>query len=145
MRLHVSRWEFFLFKFILDACALIDITVGECIPSSSQETSTRSWNSCNHPWCSSGVGLSSLPQFDSPVSVSSVRKHTGHQVLVLSCVLSSVWSCNHFLFCVWQGYQGRKHPADRARAGKTSRFWFCLHRLSGQLLCWDSILVRYKT
>lgn len=41
-RLHVLRWEVSLFKFILDFCFLIDITVGECISSSSQETSARS-------------------------------------------------------------------------------------------------------
>lgn len=68
-----------------------------------------------------------------------------HQVLLPSGVLSSVWSFNHFLLCVWQRYQSRKHFADRARAGKTSRFWICLYRLPCQLLCWDSILVSYKT
>lgn len=38
---------------------------------SSQETSAGSWNSCNYTWCSSRFGLSSLPNHDSPVSVSS--------------------------------------------------------------------------
>lgn len=38
---------------------------------SSQETSAGSWNSCNYTWCSSRFGLSSLPNYDSPVSVSS--------------------------------------------------------------------------
>lgn len=69
----------------------------------------------------------------------------GTKCLCPQAFLFSVWSCNHSLLCVWQRYKGRKHLTDGARAGKTSRFWFCLHCLSCQLLCWDSILVCYKT
>lgn len=83
-----------LFKMILVTFILIDIAVGECIPSSSQETSARSWNSCNYPWCSSRVGLSSLPQHDSPVSVCLGACWT------LLMPPSSVWICNHFLLWV---------------------------------------------
>lgn len=112
---------------------------------SSQETSAGSWNSCNYTWCSSRFGLSSLPNYDSPVSVSSFFR----SMLCTDCfsphALSSTSCYNHFLSCVWQRYQGRKHLADRARAGKTSRFWLCFHRLSCELLRWDSILVKFKT
>lgn len=147
-RLHVHKQGFQgspLFELYPCCFFLIYIVVCECVSSSSQETSARSWNSCNYPWCSSRVGLSSLPHHDSPVSVSCVQQHAGHQVLMSSGFLFFVWSCNHSLLCVWQRYKGRKHLTDGARAGKTSRFWFCLHCLSCQLFCWDSILVCYKT
>lgn len=64
---------------------------------------------------------------------------------MFSGILSYVLCCNNLLSCVWQRYKGRKRIANRARAGETSRFWFCLYCLSSKLLCWDSILVRYKT
>lgn len=67
-----------------------------------------------------------------------------HRSLLPSCALSST-CCNHFLSCVRQRYQGRKRLADRARAGKASRLRLCFHRLSCELLCWDSILVGFKT
>lgn len=130
-----------LFKFILVTLFLDLHHSWWMFPSSSQETSARSWNSCNYPWCSSRPGLSSLPQLDSSVSV---QEHAGHKAPLPSGGLSSVWNCNLSFICVWQRYQSRKCLADRARAGQTSRFWFCLHCLSCQLLCWDSILVCKK-
>lgn len=79
------------------------LAVGEFIPSSSQETSARSWNSCNYPRCSSRVGLSSLPQLDSSVSVC---EHTEHCLCPQASCLP--WGAVIFSFYVfWQRYQGR--------------------------------------
>lgn len=106
-------------------------------PTSSQETPARSRNRCNYARRSSRVGLLTLPQHDSPVSVSGLRG--GLVLLWLVCVSLK----EYFSPRVWQRHQGREHLADGARAGKTSRFWIRIHRLSGKLLRRNAILVCY--
>lgn len=47
---------------------LVLLCSNQSVFTSSQETSARSGNCCNYPWCSSRVDLSSFPQHDSQVS-----------------------------------------------------------------------------
>lgn len=63
----------------------------------------------------------------------------GLVLLWLVCVSLKEYFSPH----VWQRHQGREHLADGARAGKTSRFWIRIHRLSGKLLRRNAILVCY--
>lgn len=117
---------------------------------SSQKAAARSWNCCYYPWCTAGISISPFAQYDSQVtflsfSFSNTWWFPGAVAWVSCCVgLSECQLPPLQLLFLPQGRESRKHSVDGTRSGQTWRFWFCLHRGSGQLICGDPLLVGFN-